>query len=374
VEVFREVWRVLREDGVLWVNIGDSYAQSEIRFRNGQGNIASPCKVAVEQTGRRVNHGLKPKDLVGIPWMLAFALRADGWYLRSDIIWSKPNPMPESVTDRPTKAHEYLFLLTKSERYFYDAEAIKEPGAALVSPDANGSTVNGGAYGRHVLGAAIPEQERRTDKQRGHSRRHAGFNDRWDAMEKADQCGGTKNKRDVWTIATQAFPEAHFATYPEKLVEPCILAGTSEKGCCPECGAPWRRVTERTKRFRERPNDLTKRTGEDGTGNFCPNTVDGVDVRTVGWEPTCTCPAHEPTPCTVLDPFGGSGTTAAVACRLGRRAVICELNPEYVAIATRRIETALRPGTYRDDTKDGDAPLFAVRAASGEPVPNLVMD
>ena len=172
----------------------------------------------------------KAKDMVPIPWMVAMALQADGWYLRSDIIWAKPNPMPESVTDRPTKAHEYLFLLSKSEQYYYNAEAIKEPGSRLSTPDMNGSTLSGGAYGRHVLDEAIPKKERRTDKQRGHSRRHAGFNDRWDAMEKAEQCSGMRNKRTVWTVATQPYSEAHFATFPPKLIEPCILAGCPSGG------------------------------------------------------------------------------------------------------------------------------------------------
>lgn len=227
VAVFREVRRVLRDDGTLWLNLGDSYASAwACKRRNVVGN-GSPNE-SVERG--RMAEGLKEKDLVGIPWRVAFALQADGWYLRSDIIWHKPNPMPESVTDRPTKAHEYLFLLTKSERYYYDAEAIKEPGSCLSFPDMNGSTLSGGAYGRHTLDKAIPEKQRRTDKQRGHGRRHAGFNDRWDAMEKADQCGGMRNKRTVWTVATHPYSEAHFATFPPKLIEPCILAGCPSGG------------------------------------------------------------------------------------------------------------------------------------------------
>ena len=153
--------------------------------------------------------------------MVAFGLQADGWYLRSDIIWHKPNPMPESVTDRPTKAHEYLFLLSKSERYYYDAEAIKEDGVGAQWRD--GFRGDEGAY---VNQSGPQNNTNKTDKQRGHSRRHDGFNDRWDHMTKAEQGALGRNKRSVWTIATAPFPDAHFATFPPKLIEPCILAGS----------------------------------------------------------------------------------------------------------------------------------------------------
>src|SRR5690606_17342065 len=200
----------------------------------------------------------KPKDLLGIPWRVAFALQADGWYLRADIIWHKPNPMPESVTDRPTKAHEYIFLLTKSPRYYYDAEAIKEP---LARPEA-------------LL--------RKTPDVFGGRNKHAGYGTRkYSGNEYVGTYTG-RNRRSVWTIATQPFPEGHFATFPEKLVEPCILAGTSPHAC-PFCRAPWKRVVER------------ERTGE-------------------RWEPTCTCEGNDGSgKCLVLDPFAGSGTTLLVA-------------------------------------------------------------
>ena len=293
VEVFRELKRVLRSDGTLWLNLGDCY-----NAYNGGAGPSSALSRGAQTTERPAlesgyglrDKNLKPKDLVGIPWMVAFALRTDGWYLRSDIIWSKPNPMPESVTDRPTKSHEYLFLLSKSERYYYDAEAIKEPGSWPDGPNApdkikspygqgftrkandHGSTLIGGAYGRHYLGEEIPAKERRSDKQRGHSRRHAGFNDRWDAMERAEQCSGMRNKRSVWTIATRPFPEAHFATFPPDLVEPCILAGRKAR-----------------------------------------------DV--------------------VIDPFAGSGTTAKVAIELGRKAIAIEPKAEYVEMIKKRCQT-----------------------------------
>jgi DNA modification methylase len=198
VAVFREVWRVLREDGTLWLNMGDGYARSggeqdggnrELMHLNGK----QKRMLSVKGTG------LKPKDLCGIPWRLAFALQADGWYLRSDIIWHKPNPMPESVTDRPTKAHEYIFLLTKQERYFYDAEAIREP-------------VTGNA---HLRGNG-----------QNPKRQNAEFGVRSNSTFPAPALVDERNKRSVWTIPTQAYADAHFATFPEELPKLCILAGT----------------------------------------------------------------------------------------------------------------------------------------------------
>jgi DNA modification methylase len=275
VGVFREVRRVLRSDGTLWLNIGDSYAGSG-RGMNGDGTPRP---------------GLKCKDLVGIPWRLAFALQADGWWLRSDIIWAKPNPMPESVTDRPTKAHEYMFLLTKSERYFYDSEAIKTAARSETTkmPDYDSEAIktaarsettkmpDGWNTGEGGHGSFHPngrEKGAKVDKQRGHGRRHDGFNDRWDAMPRAEQIGNGANARTVWWIATEAFPEAHFATYPQKLVERCLLAGSPAEGV-------------------------------------------------------------------VLDPFMGSGTTALVALKAGRKFVGIELNPKYAEMARARIAPEL---------------------------------
>ena len=205
VEVFREVRRVLKDDGTCWLNLGDSYS--------GSGKGDNPNGKQGTNTGTRFDSptsgtvpvGLKAKDLVGIPWRVAFALQADGWYLRSDIIWHKPNPMPESVTDRPTKSHEYMFLLTKSERYFYDHEAIQE---ALTRPD------EGGRKTPARFGGADKFVE--AQKQ---SRLHSG-------NEYLGTANGKRNKRTVWTIATQPYAEAHFATFPPKLIEPCILAGS----------------------------------------------------------------------------------------------------------------------------------------------------
>lgn len=203
VEVFREVRRVLRDEGTLWLNLGDSYASGkpkdctkpDLMWSNGQSRLVP---------------GYKHKDLIGIPWRVAFALQTDGWYLRSDIIWSKPNPMPESVTDRPTKAHEYIFLLTKSERYFYDAEAIKEPAVTHLRDK---------RYGPESTGRNRDDEPW---NQQGTLRPHKGF-------KNLDTTSG-RNKRTVWTVATQPFPGAHFATFPPKLIEPCILAGCPAEG------------------------------------------------------------------------------------------------------------------------------------------------
>jgi DNA modification methylase len=260
VAVFREVRRVLRDDGTLWLNLGDSYAssgQEGITFVPGQSTLA--CASDGTKTVRQVKGraptapGLKPKDLVGIPWAVAFALRADGWWLRSDIVWSKPNPMPESVTDRPTKAHEYVFLLTKSERYFYDADAIREE-AESDHPSGNGFVRDARLSFVNADGSARGNPEQWTD------------------------VGGKRNRRSVWTIATQPYSGAHFATFPEALVEPCILAGTGERGAC-----------------------ATR-------------------------------------PCVVLDPFFGSGTVGVVALKRGREAWGIELNPKYAQLARERIE------------------------------------
>ena len=261
VEVFRCVRDVLADDGTLWLNIGDSYVNhpSSAVNRNGitgslnNGKSEFDCRVGTRGSQRRkvIPDGMKPKDLMGIPWMLAFALRADGWYLRQDIIWHKPNPMPESVRDRCTKAHEYIFLLSKSERYFFDSEAMKEE--ATKGPQrmqANPETARLRSVGPMARG-------------------EEGFNHQYADPDRVWAADGKRNRRSVWTVATQPYDGAHFATYPPALIEPCILAGS-------------------------RPGD------------------------------------------TVLDPFMGSGTTAQVAQNLGRKAIGCELNPQYVRLQTER--------------------------------------
>lgn len=315
VEVFREVRRVLRPDGTLWLNLGDSYNGS-----GGAGGHYGPGGLREGQPrypGRRLG-GLKPKDLIGVPWRVAFALQADGWYLRSDIIWAKPNPMPESVTDRPTKAHEYIFLLTKAERYFYDADAIREPSTWDPSktkfPD-GWDTGKGGHGSFHRQGR---EKGRKNDASNSPAAMHG------------------RNKRSVWTVPTRPFPEAHFAVYPPDLIEPCILAGTSPYAC-PHCGAPWRRVVERYAKNHRSRIDRQIATGgaiRRGVGKNFPD----VARYELGWQPTCSCEGNDGSgKCIVLDPFWGSGTTGLVALQHGRIAWGIELNPAYVEISKRRL-------------------------------------
>jgi DNA modification methylase len=346
LEVFRAVKRVLRPDGTLWLNLGDCYATGAGKAGKcpGGGEQGGRWTGPTVQPNRMPQPDLKPKDLAGIPWRVAFALQADGWWLRCDVVWSKLNPMPESVQDRPTRAHEYLFLLTKSERYFYDLEAIKEPGA-YAGPNGRSSSPHAQGFGRRTK-----EQEReRQDKQRSHGRRHQGFNERWDAMERAGQTSVMRNKRSVWTVASEPFAGAHFATYPTRLIEPCILAGTSEAGCCSICGASLTRKVARS--FRPQ-SDVSADKGVRGSGEQKPldasNGWQGFPrgttaTETLGWEPACKCNAGV-SPCTVLDPFCGSGTTGVVALRHGRNFIGIELNPQYVELAHARIV--------------GDAPLL----------------
>jgi len=289
VEVFREVWRVCRPDATVWCNMGDCYAASPKGSMSGQDKSRLTSTRTQENSpssgvDKLSGSGLKPKDLVGIPWLVAFALQADGWYLRSDIIWHKPNPMPESVTDRPTKAHEYLFLLSKKPRYFYDSEAIREPHADMAGPVCRFGNVGkdgGNAGGRRAGGDGIGREPMPL---RPGARQYNAAG---------------RNRRDVWTIPTAPYRGAHFATFPPALVEPCILAGTSAKGVCPECGAPWERVIERPTPpdsaftgTENVPDDLVKRGwnaagGKRGSGQKYQNWLNEHPLETTGWRPTC---------------------------------------------------------------------------------------
>jgi len=256
VEVFREVRRVLRSDGVCFLNLGDSYAGGGRAGKDGVqkwGGIESGNQDRKYGAPVGVPLGLKPKDLVGIPWRVAFALQADGWWLRQDIIWNKPNPMPESVRDRPTCSHEYVFLLTRSQKYSWDQEAVRE---LMKAPEAStGEDVARALSRRRQTTPKMPAGWDSTPGRhgtihgKGRNRKqdtigkntYSGFNERWN---EAPRTG--RNIRTVWTIPTQPFPEAHFATFPELLVEPMVKAGTSERGNCPKCGAPWERIVEKT--------------------------------------------------------------------------------------------------------------------------------
>ena len=337
VAVFREVRRVLRDDGTVWLNLGDSYARAGGYSNNNglDGVSREECRRARTnapegQSSQRLAVGLKEKDLIGIPWRVAFALQADGWYLRQDIIWAKPNPMPESVTDRCTKAHEYIFLLTKSARYFYDAEAVKEKVGEEIRTNKTfrGETVytnNQSFNNSGVIAAGI-----NTD---------------------GDKILTGRNRRSVWTITTKPFREAHFAVFPPEIPEICIKAGTSLKGCCPECGNPWERVVQKSggtigkgswiDHSKEKEQGMSRAHGP-LLDKDRPWDNGSYEVKTLGWRPTCT---HnlEPIPCTILDPFSGAGTTGNVAERLGRKYIGIELNPAYAEMGERRIEAVSLP-------------------------------
>lgn len=318
VEVFRQVHRVLRDDGVVWLNLGDTWAAN----RSYQAIDNKHIDVG-NHRGSKVPPGIKAKDLIGIPWMVAFALRTDGWYLRSDVIWAKPNPMPESVRDRPTKAHEYIFLLTKSAKYFYDAEAIKEPAKQHTGKAA--MFARSGAVADHVLPGqnAAVHRSGRTDK--------------------VDAVNG-RNKRSVWAVSPKPYKGAHFATFPPDLIEPCILAGTSQHGVCSDCGAPWERIVEVVGRERQRwakgAAVVDAQYGSVGKTSVLA-TAEIAIKQTVGWQPTCTC-GTECVPATVLDPFSGSGTTGMVALRHGCNYIGVDLNPAYNDMAHERIGKVLR--------------------------------
>jgi DNA modification methylase len=273
VEIFAAVRDVLRDDGTLWLNVGDSYAAGG---KGGGGSFMAERRDAAWQKRSSLNgwraapDGMKAKDLVGIPWMLAFALRAAGWFLRSDIIWSKPNPMPESVTDRPTKAHEYVFLLSKNATYYYDAAAIAEEvtdstierlSQPTLGIQAGSMRANGGAKTNGPMKAVVSAHMKGTPRNDG---------DRWRMVDGGVAARGRRNARTVWTLPTMPYTGAHFATFPEELARRCIVAGS-------------------------RPGD------------------------------------------TVLDPFGGSGTVAQVATGNGRDSIYIDLNPAYIELAKLRI-------------------------------------
>lgn len=357
VGVFRECNRVLRNDGTLWLNIGDSYNAG----RNGghAGGKHSGFQQVDERYNKRSGpnvQGLKPKDLVGIPWMLAFALRADGWYLRQDIIWHKPNTMPESVTDRCTKSHEYVFLLTKSAKYYYDNEAIKQPlkdssiarynqdienqkGSDRVPGKTNGAMKAIRPHGivrDRLLDYDSKEKVLRPATKRG------GFENENDLPGPV----GFANKRSVWTVTPMPFKEAHFATFPQDLIVDMIKAGTSEHGCCEDCGAPYKRIIEPSEEYKKFLGKSYHDHSADDTQGFMQEKredfkVVNAEYITKGWEKTCKCETDKIAPPIVLDPFMGAGTTALVAKKLHRNFIGMELNADYIKIAEKRLHKEL---------------------------------
>jgi DNA modification methylase len=450
VDIFREVRRVLKSNGIFWLNIGDTYnAGRKGGWAGGKQGISRP-EIAPQQSGVDVEN-LKPKDLVGIPWRTAFALQSDGWYLRQDIIWSKKNPMPESVQDRCTKSHEYVFLLTKNNQYYYDAEAIRENLSEATLKDkrmndmgrtydgkgriaygefesSNGQmtawTLNPSGRNKHSVwsskyadtdieamyrqgmhkerGEGIVEkrellpQKEFVDKLRKyftvddiveetgipktkveHWFRYddSGFaypsKEDWekvgsslfpellDVYYETDDVGKTtdnsRNKRSVWNISTQPFKGAHFAVFPEDLIEPMIKAGTSEKGVCSKCGKPWIRVETVVKRQVTEEMRIAG-CNEDGEyfgeaikeydGTLAQNPSDAKrrilnamsKVKKFDWKPSCDCNVNI-IPALVLDPFMGSGTAGLVAKKFGRNYIGFDVNPEYVKMANGRLQS-----------------------------------
>ena len=306
----REWRRVLRPDGVCFVNLGDSYSGSGVGGGgNRKGNEHGQHDVMLVIGRLAVQGGLKPKDLMMVPARFALAAQADGWWLRSDIIGHKIAPMPESVTDRPTRSHEHIFMLTKSARYYWDAEGVKEEGKdwggrkrEIGEYFTNGVMPNGAAH---------------------HGLRDGNFSEKG------------RNMRDVIEWRPSPFPGAHFAVWPEAIPEKLIRAATSERGACPHCGAPWRRVVETPKipdevRNRGNGSKMDFHSRSVGSRQKLQDWRDANPPVTTGFEPSCACPPHEPTPCVILDPFSGSGTTAKVAVRLGRRAIGVDIASEYL--------------------------------------------
>jgi DNA modification methylase len=330
-QCFAEVWRILRPDGTLWVNIGDSHynyrpgqhddarAQGYNRLKSGN---ARDIPSFTAKRGYKIE-GLKEKDLIGIPWMLAFALRDWGWYWRSECHWFKPNPLSESVTDRPTKNHEPILMFTKSERCFYDKWAITEPPTGNTHP------------------RLARSKRYQTRKNNGNAKGFAAEGRNNNSFMNAtvgDICPGGRNKRSFWIMNVQGYPEDHYAAFTEELPKTAILAGSSEIGCCRECGAPWSRMVLKPAKAINDKDELEERWRRAAAerGIDIDNATTG-DSITLGWQRNCSCYAGRPVAATVLDPFSGRGTTGTVAVRYGRNFVGADLKPEYVKMIRKNL-------------------------------------
>jgi hypothetical protein len=387
--VAAEIWRVLRDDGSWYLNLGDSFAgswgnQGRKKGRGSQRPINGPMiqnldpyPVKTSNTGKiPEGSGLKAKDLCMVPERVAIALQSDGWFLRAKPPWIKPNPMPDSTDDRPNVAHESIFLLTKSPRYYFDMEAVRIPSAAStltrdqysrITQSGNKSHVPGSTdhSGIHKTYAVSHNHETSSDPGGRHLRTNDFFTASLDALieHHEDYLAHLREIRDKGGLllsedgdplafwqATKSFSGAHFATWPPRLVEPMIKASTSEKGCCRACGSQWIRVVEKESfepidyegknletdpQFSQRRMLANMRARREAG---YPHDNPFVPPKTLGWTPGCSCDAGNPVPCVVLDPFCGSGATVLTAGALGRHGIGLDLNADYLAIASRRIE------------------------------------
>ena len=352
--VFDEIWRVLRDDGTFWLNYGDAYAGS------GRGHT-KPTNPGISNSYERMgnvnknnkgSHGLEPnkdgslslapKNLMMMPARIAIAMQERGWILRSEIIWSKRNSLPESVKDRPTCAHEKVFLFAKRQKYFYDHVAVQTKTKDVSMkrlerarfesenlPDESAAS----AFYRPSRGFTSPNPDNEETDVRSDRQPMKRMIEEGNVPPHTDR----SNLRNVWRLATASYKGAHFAVFPVKLVEPCIKAGTSEKGVCSECGAPLIRIADKhDEGTRAKWGSERKRFPKGEINGIRDRALDYVRYETTGWKATCDCYA-DIVPATVLDPFGGAGTTALVADRLQRNAIICEISDEYADIAKDRI-------------------------------------
>jgi DNA modification methylase len=335
VRVFARVWRVLRDDGTVWLNLGDTYCTHP--HGPPGANAEDPKWVGARVRGRteqgQANRsrldGFKHKDRLMIPARVAIALQKAGWYLRDEVVWAKPNPMTMSVTDRTVASHEMIYLLAKRPKYFFDHVAVHEPAVTA---------------GRVPKGkkATCPEAARACGRKSGNTQRT--LSDQAVAL--------TRNKRSVWPVATVSYSGAHFAVWPPGLVRPMVLASTSARGVCPGCGAPWARLVEKT-RVPTRPGQAGKLLAH-SDGDAATAEANGwnrdpgrhvTEYRTVGWEPTCRCDRPDVVPATVLDPFCGSGTTLKVAVESGRYGIGIDLSERYLDLARARLKEPVGVGS-----------------------------